>query len=267
MFSSTPRRRGGLSPVHSAGLVPLDALSSKSTTGAQPKGTRAVAGQPEGCFMKRVKSTVVVVVVAAFAFAALGVASASAADPEFAFTTFPNKFTGTSTTTPSFTVEAGTYFCTAASITGEITGPKEVSKIVMTFAGSPCATSLLCKNVSGKNEWKTKELKGRLGYINKASHTVGLLLEPTTEPIAECEDGWLVQGSIIGGLGPVNNQVKEFSLSFATAEEKQQFTHFEGEEVMHNLKLLRTGEKSSHVMLLSGAKMSLTTSSKVAIIA
>ena len=68
--------------------------------------------------------------------------------------------------------------CTNEKATGESKGLDEVADVTVRFTGctafgTPATTAGLAPG-----EIQTKTLKGRLGYINKATHDVGVLLEP-----------------------------------------------------------------------------------------
>ncbi len=67
--------------------------------------------------------------------------------------------------------------CTAETSSGEQSGKDEVKKVHVTFTGCKALGSIPCEN-AGAEEIKTNELKGKLGYINKAAKEVGVLLEP-----------------------------------------------------------------------------------------
>lgn len=93
---------------------------------------------------------------------------------------------------------------------------------------------------AAKGEIVTKELEGKLGYINKAAKEVGVLLKPTgasTEFIAlETESGSCfglvksvtTEGTVIGQLKPVNKETTEGEIIFTTVAEEQAITKFEG---------------------------------------
>lgn len=68
--------------------------------------------------------------------------------------------------------------CTSETATGEATGSDEVGNVSVRFEG--CTFSGLPATTVGlpAGEIQVNQLKGRLGYINKATHEVGVLLEP-----------------------------------------------------------------------------------------
>lgn len=184
-------------------------------------------------------SPVILAVLAINVFAA---ASASAALPEFVGLHGEHvSFTGTG---GAITIReaGGNYVCSGSSVSGEIVGAKEVANVVLKY--NWC--SGFCKN--GVELWETKPLKGRIAYLNKATRIVGLLLEAPAEPVATCAhfgvSGAKIEGSIIGEIGPVNFPRKTpFSLVYAAlgTSEHQQWRHFEGEELLHNLSIVPAG--------------------------
>ena len=79
--------------------------------------------------------------------------------------------------------------CSKEHATGEAVGAAEVANVKVTFTG--CNFSGIPANSPGApaGEIRTNTLKGRLGYIHKATHEVGVLLGPATpgELFAEVE--------------------------------------------------------------------------------
>ena len=82
----------------------------------------------------------------------------------------------------------------------------------------------------------TKELKGLLGYLNKAEKKVGALVEPTEKTFAEIEGKCLkakliISGSVVGKItSTLNKEVSTVQLSFAAGGGKQEFVKLEGEK-------------------------------------
>jgi hypothetical protein len=210
-----------------------------------------------------------VALLAVTAIGALVAASASAAFPEFKVSggKFPTTFTGTSPAVHIQVRGGGGYTCTSSSITGEIVGPKEVAKVIIKFIG-PSDCSGFCRQKT-LEAWETKELKGSIGFIEKGVSRVGLLLEAAAEPIATCTTPGgrgteKLQGSIIGELGPTSVMRKAFTLNYQQLEGRQNFRHFEGEEVLHDLQILHeTG--GTPIELGIETSMSLTTAKEVEI--
>ena len=68
--------------------------------------------------------------------------------------------------------------CEAESATGESSGSDEVRNVSVRFTG--CSAFGVPATSAGANagEIQVNPLKGRLGYINKSTHEVGVLLEP-----------------------------------------------------------------------------------------
>ncbi|HEY2141261.1 MAG TPA: hypothetical protein VGG98_04295 [Solirubrobacteraceae bacterium] len=187
--------------------------------------------------MIRTKSLATLAAVALLA--ALGAASASAALPEFtAGGKFPITLSGSGT--QPFIEELGgaEYQCeggTGSTITGTISGPKEVSNILIKFPR--CAS--WCRTVATE-AFETKALTGTLAYINKSQKTVGLLLHGVSEPLAKCTfwsgASTVIGGSIIGQVSPVNNKTS-LVLSFIREpkQARQKVQSLEGESLLHDL--------------------------------
>ncbi len=72
----------------------------------------------------------------------------------------------------------GKLYCTSEHNTGEATGTNEVTNVSVRFEG--CEFFGLPANSPGEPAGyiHVNQLKGRLGYLNKANHEVGVLLEP-----------------------------------------------------------------------------------------
>lgn len=142
--------------------------------------------------------------------------------------------------------------CTSESGSGELegeSGSQKVTDVLVAFKG--CTSTILTKTYKCKSagaaeeEVKTADLSGRLGYIEKASPKVGLLLSPTAGgnfAELECTHSSekvtvLVRGSIIGLITPVNTVVEPggsteyFLLDFGKGSGKgvPLYKSFEGE--------------------------------------
>ncbi|HEY5194096.1 MAG TPA: hypothetical protein VIJ39_09545 [Solirubrobacteraceae bacterium] len=206
-----------------------------------------------------------VALVAMFAMSAVVAASASATLPEFRGG--KTTFTGTFGSASFHETDGAEYGCASGgTISGEITGPKEVAKVVIKFNCATGGFTFCTKSGSSAGVWETKELKGKIGYLNKTNQRVGLLLESSAGPVAECEHAPRVLakilGSIIGEIGPVNvKRTGPFSLSFAQSHGLQELQHFEGEELLHNLEIQTSS--SEKFGLQTG--MSLTTKTSMEI--
>jgi hypothetical protein len=70
--------------------------------------------------------------------------------------------------------------CTEETGSGELAGSKELGKIVVTFHNCQ-AEGLPCENGVTAGEIKINQLKGKLGYVSKASKEVGVVLEPVAK--------------------------------------------------------------------------------------
>ena len=67
--------------------------------------------------------------------------------------------------------------CQSESSDGETVGKSEVAHVHVKFKGCKALGQISCEN-AGPEEIVTEELKGKLGYISKANHEPGILLEP-----------------------------------------------------------------------------------------
>jgi hypothetical protein len=70
--------------------------------------------------------------------------------------------------------------CAAENSEGEASGTSSVVGVHVTFTGCNLFGNVPCEN-AGPEEIITNELKGKLGYISKANHEVGVLLEPAVK--------------------------------------------------------------------------------------
>jgi len=71
--------------------------------------------------------------------------------------------------------------CESEHNTGEATGKNEVKNVTVKFLGCKLFGSIPCSNGSNEGEIAVNQLKGTLGYINKAEKKVGVLLEPVVK--------------------------------------------------------------------------------------
>jgi hypothetical protein len=145
-------------------------------------------------------------------------------------------FTSTSGEGTLETASGETVKCKEDTNEGEITGPKEVSKVVVKFKG--CKATILgfikvaCKTSgAGTEEIVTEKLKGHIGYLNKSKKEVGQELEPEGTLFAkfECAGETVeVRGHVIGKLTPTDSMTKTTTLTFEQSGGKQKYTEFEG---------------------------------------
>jgi hypothetical protein len=70
--------------------------------------------------------------------------------------------------------------CAGENSSGEASGKNDVTGVHVTFTGCNLLGVIPCEN-AGPEEIKTNELKGKLGYISKANHEAGVLLEPAVK--------------------------------------------------------------------------------------
>jgi hypothetical protein len=167
-------------------------------------------------------------------------AVASAALPEFAtLGSKPTTFTGKSGSIRMETTTGDAWVCESSSISGEIVPPKELRKVIIQFKG-PIGCGGFCRQNAHLGYWETRELKGSIGYTNKATKLVGLLLEPVSEPVANCQPiSGIYPEKILGSIiGSSLQKIGERKLTFSWTQSKgvQTVKHFEGEETMHSLK-------------------------------
>ncbi len=173
------------------------------------------------------------------ALATLGAATASAALPEFAGNVAGNRFTGQGGQLHISDV-GSIYTCEKSVISGEVSGPKQVSHVKLTVQG--CNTYFSCKS------WTSQELKGTLGYIY-TNNTVGLLLEPVSGPFVECGSKLFpypkMTGSVIGREeGLLNHLGTNFSLNYSGLHGEQLPQKFAGETFTHNLEWMEGPSES-----------------------
>jgi hypothetical protein len=146
--------------------------------------------------------------------------------------------------------------------TGEVSGPKTASDILITYTG--CTGNVLgeednCQTGTVTGEIKTFDLLGRLGFISKAKKEVGILFNPETGKannprnlFAEIEcvskngarkNYIRIKGSIIGAITPVNTLIEpggttEFAeITFKETSGKPEIKNFENEPVNQFLTL------------------------------
>jgi hypothetical protein len=142
------------------------------------------------------------------------------------------------------TVGGKTLRCAGNTDRGQITGPKEVGKVFVTFTGcEEPEKKVKCKTMGkAEGEIATLELKGHLGYLEKSVPKVGLVLEPTTGTLfAEllCPSAIFkikINGKVIAEISSALNTLSTTGeLHYAlTAKGRQVWTKFEGgvEEIL-----------------------------------
>jgi hypothetical protein len=166
------------------------------------------------------------------AIAATSASAASAALPEFVGPIQP--FSSTAKKSTLETVGKVKVICTAGTNAGELTGPKTLT---VTIRLTGCSSKTIpCNSPNGvAGEIVTAVLTGVLGYISAPLKEAGLdLFSPTGAPITTfgCGPalGFVVTGSVIGKITPVNKLVKppnKFMLKFTEAKGIQKPMHFE----------------------------------------
>ncbi len=71
--------------------------------------------------------------------------------------------------------------CESETNHGEASGSKNIANVAVTFRGCKLLGSSPCSNTEHEGEIHVNALKGELGYINKSSKDVGVLLEPAVK--------------------------------------------------------------------------------------
>lgn len=178
------------------------------------------------------------VLVGALALSGVAVASASAALPEFNNRTSSTaKFSGIGSATLEY-AHGSTYTCSEVTATGEIEPGKGKTMKNVVLAFKACSAKF-CSPLTTT----TKPLTGTLGYINQATKEVGLLLKPSSGPVAECT-AITVKGSIVGSviveIGPIGKETGDLILHARQGRSVQDPLHFEGESESHILESIFT---------------------------
>ncbi len=71
--------------------------------------------------------------------------------------------------------------CTSETNNGQSDGSKSLKNVKVKFKGCALFGAFPCSNTEVAGEIQVNELKGSLGYINKAAKEVGVLLEPVSK--------------------------------------------------------------------------------------
>ena len=140
---------------------------------------------------------------------------------------------------------------------GETAGSKDVANISVIFRGCKLQGAVPCSNTEVEGEVQTNTLKGELGYINKSTKDVGLLLEPavkhgrfaqftclggsitTVVGVGNAKEGAAYSPEKTGGydgiispITPVNEMSTEFTQVFTINENLENVpSHFEGKHI------------------------------------
>jgi hypothetical protein len=153
---------------------------------------------------------------------------------------------------PAFTLKVE---CESESNKGETAGSKEVKNVSITFLGCKLFGSAPCSNGTKEGEIQVNALKGSLGYINKKSKEVGLLLEPvikhgefakfncigieTVVGVGNSKEGAAYSPETTGGydgiispITPVNTMTTAFTQVYTINEKQENIpSHFEGKHI------------------------------------
>jgi hypothetical protein len=154
--------------------------------------------------------------------------------------------------------------CKSSTSTAYLTGPKTEGEVNVAFKGCealghPC-NSITPKGKSG--EIKTKELQGKLGFLEGKSPEVGIDVSPASGKfLAEFECAGLiveVEGSAIGTVTPTNTWTKTSDQTFEeNGKEEQKDQQLEGESPDHletTIKALSISKESSAQVEVNAAK-------------
>jgi hypothetical protein len=175
----------------------------------------------------------VLAVLAVLAAMPVAGAAAAPAKPRFEFAAVKKHVTSEGGASILETVSGTKVMCKNVSDKGTIpaNGANAVHEATVTFTGCE-ADGFKCETVGGPTgEIQTNLLKGQLGYLGAVeSGKVGVdLVAETGELLAEieCAAGFVkvkLRGGIIGEIAPINVASKEFSLTFAQASGKQEWS-------------------------------------------
>jgi hypothetical protein len=190
----------------------------------------------------------------------------SSGKPEFRLTgggSFSRvKFEGAAT--PSFSTETALWSFFNGSISGWITGPNEVAGVVFNLSEGSAGA---CYTNPTSKLYVTNELIGRIGYINKAAKTVGLLLEPTVDPIAKCQfraNLFEHLGSVIGEVKKgVNENTTQFRVAFRQEQLVNKPEKLEGEAVAHDLEYTSEGPGAKKLALEGEPRLTVPQEMKI----
>ncbi len=152
------------------------------------------------------------------------------------WTKYPKAFTKITFGHVEIDAPSGFLVCPSGSTAaGELTGPKTVGNLVITFRNCEDLSYGGCSSAEAKvGEIRTKVLDGELGYRESGSKAVGLDLKgQSSEYMAEFKCGALpthvvIKGSIVGSFWPVNTFTKKATLEWQRLGTTQLFEELEG---------------------------------------
>jgi hypothetical protein len=144
-------------------------------------------------------------------------------------------------------LEGGTEVVTCKkgkSVGAKLKNAKETNEFTVKDTGCGTPTCEVNSPVLKAGEVETKKVTGKLGYLEKATKKVGLLIKPvlgeeyvTLEGTCIPGGKTVVKGSAIGEATPVNKEETEAKLVFEKGVgSEQKWTKFEGEGETHTLK-------------------------------
>lgn len=197
-----------------------------------------------------------VVIAALFALSAIAAGSAMAEEtPEFS--QYPVHFTSTSGNGTLETVTHETVKCVSDTNTGDITGPRTVNHVVVTFSG--CQTTFFGFPISchtpnqSSGVIQTAELEGELWYADGVTKAATDLHPEsgTSDAEFECLGNTVnVTGSVVGYFASPNVELEETELVLNQSGGIQELTGYEvgveacepGEEIEDTLSSSKNGE-------------------------
>jgi hypothetical protein len=80
-----------------------------------------------------------------------------------------------------FFEEAISIECESEHNNGEVSGKNQITNVFVTFKGCKVFGAAPCSNTPNEGEIQVNPLKGKLGWIDKATKDVGVVLEPVTK--------------------------------------------------------------------------------------
>lgn len=122
--------------------------------------------------------------------------------------------------------------CTGESGSGEYINPKEVGNTIINLTGCEHSGAKCTSSYAAEGELVTGALQGELGWTDKKTGTVGLVLTPSGESSGFIEGrcgatAIEVQGSVIANVA-TDEMLKAATLTYKQSHGKQQQTKLEG---------------------------------------
>jgi hypothetical protein len=146
-------------------------------------------------------------------------------------------------TVGEFKVGSLTLTWTSAWGEGQVEAPNKIANFFLKFGGAKIGSCEVHSPGGKAGEVNTKQLKGRLGYVNEKAPLVGVLIESaegSAGTIVEVEksscdpSSMVLSGGTIGEYTPINAPRSLFEASFSVSNK---IVKFEGEAAEHILHL------------------------------